>query len=106
MATKLDIHSLEMGPKEETEGAFEGQQVPVTPLIRKLRVQVQGYVDNEDFNVSPLNHADVLLGAPWFTLLSATLSYPGRVMQFEHRGRDISIHANERGCSIPQSCIP
>ena len=36
MATKLDIYSLEMGPKEETQGAFEGQQVSIIPLIGKL----------------------------------------------------------------------
>ena len=62
MATKLDIHSLEMD-------AFEGQQVPVTPLIGKLQVQVQGYVDSECFYVLSLNHANVLLGDPWLTCL-------------------------------------
>ena len=82
MAAKLDIHSIEMGPKEEAEGAFEGQQVLVTPLIGKLQVQVQDYVDSEDFYVLPLNHANVLLVAPWFTCLLATLSYPNRVIKF------------------------
>ena len=36
MIAKLDIHSLEMGLKEQVEGAFEGQQVSITPLIGKL----------------------------------------------------------------------
>ena len=90
-----------MGPKEETEGAFEGQQVLATPLIEKLWVHVQGYVDSEDFYVLPLRHANVLLGGPWFTCLLATLSYLDRVIKFQYRGRDISIHANERGHSIP-----
>ena len=49
----------------------------------------------------PLSHANGFLGAPWFTHLSTTLSYPNRVIKFQHRGRDISIHANERGHSIP-----
>ena len=40
MVAKLGIHFLEMGPKEEAEGAFEGQQVLVTPLFGKLQVQV------------------------------------------------------------------
>ena len=53
------------------------------------------------FNVLLLNHGDVLLGAPWFTCLFAILSYRDRVIKFQHRGRDISIHANERGHSIP-----
>ena len=107
MAAKLDIHSLEMGPKEEAEGAFERQQVPVIPMIGKLRVQVQGYVDSEDFYVSPLNHVNVLLGAPWFTRLLTILSYPNRVKNLEHRGRSISTHANEKGHSILlTSCEP
>ena len=90
-----------MGPKEEAEGEFEGQKVLVTPLIGKVQLQVQGYVDSEDFHVLPLSHFNVLLGAPWFISLLATLSYLDRFIKLQHRGRDISIHVNERGHSIP-----
>ena len=38
MAAKLDIHSLQMGPKEEAKGALKGQQVPIIPLIGKLQL--------------------------------------------------------------------
>ena len=92
MATKLGIHSIEMGPKEVGEGAFEGQQAPATTLIGKLHMHVQRYVDHEDFYISPLKHAGVLLGAPWFTHMLATLQYLDRVILLNHRGRDIIIH--------------
>ena len=59
MATKLGIRSMEMGPREDAEDAFEGQQIPTTPFIEKLHMHVQDYVDQEDFYVSPLKHADV-----------------------------------------------
>ena len=36
MAAKLDIHSLEMVPKEEAKGAFELKQVPIALMIAKL----------------------------------------------------------------------
>ena len=59
MVAKLIIHSLRMGLKKELEGAFEGQQVPITPMIGKLQIQVQGYVDNENFYISLFKHANV-----------------------------------------------
>ena len=45
-------------------------------------------------------HVDVS-GAPWFTRMLATLQYPDRVIMFKHRGRDVIIHANDKGNTIP-----
>ncbi|MCO5551582.1 hypothetical protein L7F22_005087 [Adiantum nelumboides] len=101
LTSKLGIHSLEMGPKEDADGAFEGQEVPITPLIGKLRIHVQGYSDQEDFYVSPLKHVDVLLGSPWFTRMPAILQFPNRVITFQHRDREVVIHANDKGNTIP-----
>ena len=39
-----------------SDGAFDTLAVPVTPLIGKLCLHVQGYVDQEDFFISPLKH--------------------------------------------------
>ena len=60
-------------------------------------MHAQGYVGNEDFYVSPLKHADVLSRAPWFTCMLATLQYLDRVIAFKHKGRDITIQANDKG---------
>ena len=43
----------EMGYAMDAEGAFVGQKVSVTPLIGKLCIHVQGYVDREDFFYLP-----------------------------------------------------
>ena len=75
----------ELGPPLDAFRAFKGQQALVTPLIGKLRVHIQGYVDQEEFFVSPLVHQDVILGAPWFHRMAAHLVYhPDRVITFHH----------------------
>ena len=55
-----------MPPRSCLQQIFEGELVPVTPLIGKLRIHIQEYVDQEDFLISPLRHYDVVLGTPWF----------------------------------------
>ncbi|MCO5604577.1 hypothetical protein L7F22_058745 [Adiantum nelumboides] len=101
LAQKLEIQIKEMGTALEASGAFKGQYVPVTPLTGKLRVHVQGYVDQEEFCISPLATEDVILGAPWFHRLAAVLEYPTRTISFKFRNRDINIHTEDRGSTIP-----
>ena len=101
LASKLGIHAHEMGLAMEADGAFDTLAIPVTPLIGKLRLHVQGYVDQEDFFISPLKHQDVLLGAPWFHRMATTIKFPDRVIFFNHRGRDITLEVNEKGHTIP-----
>ena len=76
LATKLGIHPHEMGKMVDTDGPFKGKKVPVTPLIGKLRLHIQGYVDKENFYISPLKREDVLLGAPWFDRMAASMKFP------------------------------
>ena len=101
LAAKLGINEHEMGYAMDAEGAFVGQKVPVTPLIGKLRVHVQGYVDREDFFISPLQHQDVLLGMPWFHRMRAKLSLPDRVISFKHNDKEVSLKVDEKGHTIP-----
>ncbi|MCO5564994.1 hypothetical protein L7F22_018664 [Adiantum nelumboides] len=101
LVQKLAIQTEEMGTALKASGAFKGQQVPVTPLIGKLCVHVQGYVDQEEFYISPLSTEDVILSAPWFHRLAAKLEYPKRTTSFKFGNRDISIHTEDRGSTIP-----
>ena len=66
LALKLGIHDFEIGEEISADVAFKGQKVNASPLIGKLRLHMQGYVDKEYFYISPLKHEDVILGAPWF----------------------------------------
>ena len=66
LVRKLRIKTKDLGTTMNASGAFEGQEVVVTPLIGKLHIQIQSYVYYEEFSVSPLVNQDVILGAPWF----------------------------------------
>ncbi|MCO5603006.1 hypothetical protein L7F22_057148 [Adiantum nelumboides] len=100
LATKLGVQDFEMGDAMKANGAFINQEVSVTPLIEKLRLHIQGYVDKEDFFISPLKHEDVILGAPWFDRL-ASIKFPERKISFKFREKDMYINAQESGSSIP-----
>ncbi|MCO5594935.1 hypothetical protein L7F22_048970 [Adiantum nelumboides] len=101
LAAKLGIQEFEMGDAMKADGAFIGQDVFVTPLIGKSRLHIQGYVDKEDFFISPLKHEDVILGAPWFDRLAASIKFPERKISFKFREKDMYIVAQESGSSIP-----
>ncbi|MCO5608392.1 hypothetical protein L7F22_062601 [Adiantum nelumboides] len=90
-----------MGDAMKADGAFINQQVSVTPLIGKLRLHIQGYVDKEDFFISPLKHEDVILGAPWFDRLAASIKFSERKISFKFREKDMYINAQESGSTIP-----
>ena len=45
LALKLGIHYFKMGEQILSDGIFKGQKVNVTPLIGKLHLHMQGYVD-------------------------------------------------------------
>ncbi|MCO5612470.1 hypothetical protein L7F22_066737 [Adiantum nelumboides] len=100
-ATKLGVQDFEMGDAMKADGAFIGQDVSVTPLTRKLRLHIQEYVDKEDFFISPLKHEDVILGAPWFDRLAASIKFPERKISFKFRKKDMYINAQELGSTIP-----
>ena len=101
LAMKLGIHDFEMGEALKADGAFKGQEVSVTPLIGKLRLHVQGYVDKEDFFISPLKHEDVILGTPWFDRMAATMKFFERKILFSYRGKEMAIDVNSSGRTIP-----
>ena len=101
LATKLGIHDCEMGEVIKADGAFKGKEVSVTPLIGKLRLHIQSYVDKEDFFISPLKHEDVIIGAPWFDCIGATMKFFERKVFFSYRGKDIAPDVNSAGNTIP-----
>ena len=40
LASKLGIHDFKMGEVIKADGAFQGQEVSITPLIGKLRLHI------------------------------------------------------------------
>ncbi|MCO5557356.1 hypothetical protein L7F22_010919 [Adiantum nelumboides] len=103
LANKLGIQEFEMRDAMKADGAFIGQDVFVTPLIGKLRLHIQGYVDKEDFFISPVKHEDVILGAPWFNRLAASIKLSQKRISFKFREKDMYIVAQESGSTISVS---
>ncbi|MCO5596382.1 hypothetical protein L7F22_050443 [Adiantum nelumboides] len=102
LATKLGIEEfVDMGDAMKANGAFIGQDVLITPLIGKLRLHIQGYVDKEDFFISPLKHEDVILGALWIDCMAASIKLLERKIVFKFKERDMYIDAQESGDTIP-----
>ncbi|MCO5604708.1 hypothetical protein L7F22_058878 [Adiantum nelumboides] len=99
LAAKLGIQEFEMGDAMKADGAFIGQDASVIPLIGKLRLHI--HQDKEDFFISPLNHEDVILGAPWFDCLAASIKFPERRISFKFREKNMYIDAQESGNTIP-----
>ena len=96
LAKHLEIYIEELGPSLNARGAFQGQEVPVTPVIGKLRLHINNYFDSEDFFVSPLQTQDIILGAPWFHRVYACLKFPKNFVTISHSGRDFSFEASSK----------
>ena len=58
-------------------------------------------MDKEDFFISPLKHEDVIIVAPWFDYMAATMKFPERKVLFTYRGKDMSLDVNIVGKTIP-----
>ena len=89
LAIKLGIKAEELGRELDVKQIFQGESVLVTPLIGKLWVHIQEYVDQEDFLISPLRHYDAVnnnvytymcVGTPTVTRISQVY-YFQRCMQ-------------------------
>ncbi|MCO5581206.1 hypothetical protein L7F22_035084 [Adiantum nelumboides] len=65
LASKLGIRTEEMGMTGEVGLACPGHSEAVTPILGKLRLHIQSYVDAEQFHIMPLQDCDVLLSIPW-----------------------------------------
>ena len=91
-----------MGEPLSADAAFKGHEVSVTPLIGKLRLHVQSYVDKDDFFISPLKHEDVILGAPWFDRLGVHMKFPAeRNISFTYSGKEHILNVSTLGSTIP-----
>ena len=101
LATQLGIRSEEMGTVHEASLAAPGHSVAVTPIIGKLRLHVQGYVDSEDFYIMPLEGCDVLLGMPWCHRVKAVVDTFNRKISLTHKGKSIILDVKLKGESVP-----
>ena len=55
----------------------------------------------EDFFISPLKHEDVIIGAPWFDCMVATMKFPKENSSSLIEVKDMSLDVNSAGNTIP-----
>lgn len=101
LAAKLGIRPEEMGPVGQADLACPGHSEPVTPILGKLRIHIQSYVDTEDFHIMPLEGCDVLLGIPWCHRKHAVLDTFNRTITLVHRDKTHVLDVKLKGESVP-----
>ena len=89
-----------MGAIHEASLAAPRQSITVTPIIGKLWLHVQGYVDSEDFYIMPLEGCDVLLGMPWCHKVRAMVDTFNRKIALTHKRKSIVLDVKLKGESV------
>ncbi|MCO5614610.1 hypothetical protein L7F22_068894 [Adiantum nelumboides] len=101
LASRLGIRSEEMGYTAEAGLACPGHTEAVTPIIGKLRLQIQSYVDAEEFYIMPLDGCDVLLGIPWLFRVQGILDVYNKKITVQSRGKTLILDVKLKGESVP-----
>ncbi|MCO5552008.1 hypothetical protein L7F22_005516 [Adiantum nelumboides] len=101
LASRLGIKSEEMGYTAEAGLACPGHTEAVTPIIGKLRLHIQSYVDAEEFYIMPLDGCDVLLGIPWLFRVQGFLDAYNKKITVQRRGKTLILDVKLKGESIP-----
>ncbi|MCO5597481.1 hypothetical protein L7F22_051559 [Adiantum nelumboides] len=101
LASRLGIRSEEMGYTAEAGLACPGHTEAVTPIIGKLRLHIQSYVDAEEFYIMPLDGCDVLLGIPWLFRVQGILDAYNKKITVQSRGKTLILDVKLKGESIP-----
>ncbi|MCO5588577.1 hypothetical protein L7F22_042534 [Adiantum nelumboides] len=101
LASRLGIRSEEMGYTTEAGLACPGHTEAVTPIIGKLRLHTQSYVDVEEFYIMPLDGCDVLLGIPWLFRVQGILDAYNKKIIVQSRGKTLILDVKLKGESIP-----
>ena len=84
LAAKLGIRLEEMGTTCEANMANPELLTLVTPIIGKLQIHIQDFVDTKEFYIMPLPDCDVLLGISCYDH-KAVIDTFGKTITISHR---------------------
>ncbi|MCO5567677.1 hypothetical protein L7F22_021371 [Adiantum nelumboides] len=101
LASKLGIRPEEMGYTAEAGLACPGHTDAVTPIIGKLCLHIQSYVDAEEFYIMPLDGCDVLPGIPWLFRVQGIMDAYNKKITVQSREKTHILDVKLRGESIP-----
>ncbi|MCO5576664.1 hypothetical protein L7F22_030479 [Adiantum nelumboides] len=101
LASKLGIRPEEMGYTAEAGLACPRHTEAVTPIIGKLRLHIQSYVDAEEFYIMPLDGCDVLLSIPWMFRVQGIMDAYNKNITVQSIGKTLIRDVKLKGESIP-----
>ena len=81
--------------------ANPGLFTPVTPMIGKLQIHIQNFVDTYEFYIMPLPNCDVLLGIPWHYDHKVVIDTFAKTITIYHRGKTKTLKVSSKAESIP-----
>ncbi|MCO5549002.1 hypothetical protein L7F22_002468 [Adiantum nelumboides] len=90
-----------MGYTAEAGLACPGHTEALTPIIGKLRLHIESYVDAEEFYIMPLDGCDVLLGIPWMFRVQGILDAYNKKITVPSKGKTLIPDVKLKGESIP-----
>ncbi|MCO5603870.1 hypothetical protein L7F22_058024 [Adiantum nelumboides] len=76
--------------------ACPGHSEAITPILGKLRLHIQSYVDAEEFHSMPLQNCDVLLGIPWCSRLHAVVDTFHKKITLEEEDEEVEQEDGEQ----------
>ena len=89
-----------MGPTCEANMANLELSTQVTPIIGKLRIHIQDFVDTEEFYIMPLPDCDVLLGIPWHYGHKVVIDTFAKTITITHRGKTKTLKVSSKAQSV------
>ncbi|MCO5563146.1 hypothetical protein L7F22_016783 [Adiantum nelumboides] len=105
LASKLGIRAEEMGMTGEAGLACPGHSEAVTPILGKLRLHIQSFIDAEEFHIMPLHDCDVLLGIPWCYRLHAVVGTFHKKITLVHRGKTHVLDLVKINASLEEDLV-
>ncbi|MCO5613087.1 hypothetical protein L7F22_067361 [Adiantum nelumboides] len=101
LASKLGIRAEEMRMTGEAGLACLGHSEAVIPILGKLRLHIQNYVDAKEFHIMSLQDCDVLLSIPWCYRLHAVEDTFHKKITLVHRGKIHVLDVKLKGELVP-----
>ena len=90
-----------MGPTCEANMANPELSTLITPIIDKLQIHIQDFVDTKELYITPLPDYHVLLGIPWHYDHKAMIDTFAKPITITHRGKTKALKVSSKADFVP-----
>lgn len=82
----------------------DGSEQASSALLAQGRFRVGTYKDKDDFHVTPIQGADVILGKSWLTRLNPQIDWAEHKLTLKSSGRTHSLQGPIREARVAEGC--